>query len=93
MAMQKYADGEGRLETLKGREANVLHDFQTRLGIYKVSDFSDTDREQLMVALDEARKLDEEENNERQEARAARQQKKKEKELSEDARESSVKEG
>jgi hypothetical protein len=93
--MKKFADGEGRLEVLKGREANVLADFQQRLGVYQVSEFSDTDREQLMKALDEARAEDEAEDKERREAREARQQRKEEKEKEEqgDARESSTEQG
>jgi uncharacterized membrane protein YqiK len=69
--MKKYAQGEGELEVLQGREAGVLHSYMERLGKYQVSEFSDADREALMRELDQARALDRADFEEREKRVAA----------------------
>lgn len=61
MSMRKYADGEGKLEVLRGREANALNAHMERLGKFSVSDFSDDEREALQADLEKAREEDENE--------------------------------
>ena len=47
MAIRKVADGEGKIEVLRGEEAQVLNEHQAKTGKYAVSDFSDEERKAL----------------------------------------------
>lgn len=60
MAMKKYTQSEGKLEVLRGREANVLNDHFSKTGKFAVSDFSDDEREALNADLDAARQAEKE---------------------------------
>lgn len=55
MAFQKYGDVE-KLDVLRGREAQVLDEHSKRLGKYRVSDFTDKQKEALLEDLNAVRK-------------------------------------
>lgn len=61
MAMRKYAEGEGKMEVLRGAEANVLHDHMERLRKFSVAEFSDEEKDALQRDLSEVRKQEEDE--------------------------------
>lgn len=51
MAMKKTTQSEGKIEVLRGREAEVLNEQFAKTGKYAVSDFSDEERQELDEAL------------------------------------------
>jgi hypothetical protein len=55
MAMKKTNKSEGKLEVLRGPEAEVLNQHFARTGKYAVSDFSDDERAALDESLNEVR--------------------------------------
>lgn len=55
MAMRKTTKGEGKLNVLRGEEAQVLNDHFAKTGKYAVSDFSDQEKEDLDASLNEVR--------------------------------------
>lgn len=57
--MRKTTKGEGKIEVLRGRQAEVLNEHFAKTGKYAVSDFSDDERELLDSEL-AASKSDEE---------------------------------
>lgn len=57
MSMQKTGDAE-KIEVLKGEEAQVLNKHMSKLGKYKVSDFSKEEKEALQSELDSVRPAD-----------------------------------
>lgn len=66
MTMKKYADGEGKLEVLRGHEAQALARFEAKTG-KTLADLDEGERKELHKVLDEARK-----QNKADEADAAR---------------------
>lgn len=67
MAMKKYADGEGKLEVLRGHEATALDKFENKTG-KRLADFDDSERKELHEVLAEARKKNEEDDKRAAEA-------------------------
>lgn len=61
--MKKYAEAEGNLEVLRGREAQVMNDHLQRVG-KAVSDFDTEEKKALQVDLEQARKENKEEDDE-----------------------------
>lgn len=55
MAMKKYADGEGKLEVLRGHEAETLAHFEAKVG-KTFNELEDAERKELHKLLDEASK-------------------------------------
>lgn len=55
MAMKKTSQGEGKIEVLRGEEAQVLNDHFAKTGKYAVSDFSEDEREALDADLSQTR--------------------------------------
>lgn len=55
MAFQKYGDVE-KLDVLRGREAQILDEHSKRLGKYRVSDFTEKQKEALLDDLNAFRK-------------------------------------
>jgi hypothetical protein len=53
--MKKTTQSEGKIEVLRGREAEVLNEQFAKTGKYAVSDFSDDERNELDQALNEVR--------------------------------------
>lgn len=53
--MRKYTQSEGKLEVLRGQEAQVLNDHFNKLGKRKVSDFSEEEIEALEAELNAVR--------------------------------------
>jgi hypothetical protein len=49
--MRKTTRGEGKIEVLRGRSAEVLNEHFAKTGKYAVSDFSDQEREDLDADL------------------------------------------
>ena len=45
--MKKYTKGEGKLEVLRGAQANVLNQHFAKTGKYQVSDFTEEERKAL----------------------------------------------
>jgi hypothetical protein len=60
MAIKKYADAEGELEVLRGKEAQVINEHFSKTGKRTVSDFSEQEREDLNKDLEAAREEDKE---------------------------------
>lgn len=56
MAMRKTTQSEGKLEVLRGREAEVLNEKFAKTGKYAVSDFSPEERQELEDTLSEVRR-------------------------------------
>jgi hypothetical protein len=54
MGFEKYGDVE-ELQVLRGREAQVLHEHSQRLGKYRVSDFTEKQKEALLEDLNAVR--------------------------------------
>jgi len=59
MGMQKFGDVE-KIEVLQGKEAQVLNKHMSKLGKYKVSDFSKDEKEALAAELESVRPKEEE---------------------------------
>jgi hypothetical protein len=59
MAFKKYAESEGDLEVLRGKEAVVLNEHFSKTGKRAVSDFSAAERKALNKDLDSAREEEE----------------------------------
>lgn len=55
MAMKKYAEGEGKVEVLRGHEAQALSSFESKTG-KTLSELNDDERKELHKLLDEASK-------------------------------------
>lgn len=55
MAMKKTTKGEGKIEVLRGREAEVLNEHFAKTGKYAISDFNDDERDALDSELEETR--------------------------------------
>jgi hypothetical protein len=49
--MRKTTKGEGKIEVLRGRSAEVLNEHFSKTGKYAVSDFSEQEREDLDADL------------------------------------------
>jgi len=53
--MKKTTKGEGKIEVLRGEEAQVLNDHFAKTGKYAVSDFNEEEREALDQSLNEVK--------------------------------------
>lgn len=53
--MKKTTKGEGKLQVLRGDEAQVLNDHFAKTGKYAVSEFSSEEKDELESALDAAK--------------------------------------
>jgi len=53
--MQKYTKGEGKLEVLRGLEAQALNDHFAKTGKRAVSEYDEQELEDLNSALEDAR--------------------------------------
>lgn len=56
MPMKKYTQSEGKLEVLRGLEAQALNDHFAKTGKRAVSDFDEEERSALEADLEDARK-------------------------------------